>query len=112
MKTIKIIEVIGTSSASLHTFGERVFEAVKAEIDNNEKVVLSFEGLTALTTGFLNASIGNLYFVFGDKLRDNFELQGVDKPKWQEKIQDAITLGTDKELSKLHQETWDLATSY
>lgn len=34
MKTIKIIEVIATSSASLHTFGERVFEAVKAEIDN------------------------------------------------------------------------------
>lgn len=112
MKTIKIIEVIATSSASLHTFGERVFEAVKIEIDNDEKVVLSFEGLTALTTGFLNASIGNLYFVFGNKLKDNFELQGVDKPKWQEKIQDAIALGSDEELSKFHQETWDAATSY
>lgn len=112
MKTIKISDVIGTPSASLHTFGERVFEAVKAEIDNNEKVVLSFEGLTALTTGFLNASIGNLYFVFGNKLKDNFELQGVDKPKWHEKIQDTITLGTDKELSRFYHETWNVATSY
>ena len=41
--------------------GNKVHDAIKTEIDKGNRVVLSFSGVTRMTTAFLNAAVGQLY---------------------------------------------------
>lgn len=57
---VKIIDIIGKSSAILHSDGLKVYQYLIEEILRTPKVVVSFAGLEHCTTSFLNASIGKL----------------------------------------------------
>lgn len=98
MKELKIIEVINTQNAILHEFGLQVFDRVKPLIEANEKVLISFEGLKNVTSGFCNASIGKLYLEFknADKFIHLIGLEG--HPIWQEKVNSAIVLAKKPDL--------------
>jgi hypothetical protein len=55
MKTLTISEIIGKTSAVLHSDGLKTYELLKI---SGERITLSFKDITHCTTAFLNASLG------------------------------------------------------
>jgi hypothetical protein len=47
--------------------GNKVHDAIKAEIERGSRVTLSFTGVTRMTTAFLNAAVGQLYGEFTEE---------------------------------------------
>lgn len=68
MKTLKlnIYELIGNQNCVLEEDAIKVFTQLKNAIENNQRIVISFENATLITTTFLNIAIGNLYGEFGE----------------------------------------------
>lgn len=92
MEELKIIEIINSPNAILHDFGIQVYERTKLFLQENQTVLLSFEGLKNVTSGFCNASIGKLYLDF-PKAEGLLQIQGLEKHSiWQEKVSSAIDL--------------------
>lgn len=72
-------DIIGTSIAISATKGEVLYKALNAVMQTNEKVVLDFEGITDLTTAFLNVGIGHLYNNFSNiELNKKLEIINLD----------------------------------
>ena len=63
MATLFIKDVIGDSLAVTSVKGDKVFDILKANIENNEETTLDFEGITDLISAFSNHAIGQLYDV-------------------------------------------------
>lgn len=64
MKHVKIAELIGSPIAVAAEDGQLVFETISNELHSSESIRLSFEGVSMLTSAFLNAAIGQLYGSF------------------------------------------------
>ena len=60
-KTVKISEVIGSGYGVSASDGKRVYETIVDHITKGDRVAISFESTTRLTTAFLNAAVGQLY---------------------------------------------------
>lgn len=60
-KTVKISEVIGSGYGVSASDGKLVYETIVRHIENGDRVAISFENTTRLTTAFLNAAVGQLY---------------------------------------------------
>jgi hypothetical protein len=110
MKEIQIIDIINTRNAILHEFGIRVYEAAKPYLEANQSILLSFEGLKNVTSGFCNASIGKLYLEYPDAI---INLKGVEGHSiWNDKINDAIMLAKNPEIATIQNNAIsDLLTS-
>ena len=54
MATLFIKDVIGDSLAVTSVKGDKVFDILKANIENNEETTLDFEGITDLISAFSN----------------------------------------------------------
>ncbi len=68
--TIKISQVIGSGYGVSASDGKLVYNAIANEISKGNRVLISFENTTRLTTAFLNAAVGQLYGEFSaDKVR-------------------------------------------
>ena len=93
-KTIKIINIIKTPNAILHKFGLEVFFKLKTLLKNEQKIILSFDGLKNVTSGFCNASIGNVYLEF-ENANEFLTIENIN-PIWQKKIQDAIDIDIEQ----------------
>lgn len=53
--------------------GQMVYAALSKELDAGNRVVLSFEGVTRMTTAFLNAAVGQAYGEYSEqKIRNLF----------------------------------------
>lgn len=63
--------------------GNRVHQAIYDEIRKGSRVVLSFSGVTRMTTAFLNAAIGQLYGEFSDIEIRKHLAPPVDAEPWQ-----------------------------
>ena len=100
MPTINILQEIGSPNAILHRFGLHLFEVINREISKGEKVAVSFEGLHNVTSGFMNASFGNLYKRYGRKLDSLMTLE-IHDTDWKEKFDDAKTLALEPEKAKI-----------
>ena len=46
---------------------KKVYEEIRTVVDQGNRVVLSFESVTRLTTAFLNAAVGQLYNDFSEE---------------------------------------------
>lgn len=78
MKVINISEVIGKSNAVSSSDGEKIFEIISAEFNNNESIELDFSGIQLTITAFLNSSIGNLYANFSvEKIKENLTISNL-----------------------------------
>ena len=98
---VSILSTIGTPNAIIQKFGLLVFNKVSELIDEAEQQVieLSFEGLENITTGFCNASIGNLYKKYGLILDSKIEFTGFESNEhWKERVKDAKALALNPEL--------------
>ena len=61
MENLSVKNVINSNIAVATDAGDKVFNELIANFDIGEKVRLDFEGITIITTAFLNAAIGQLY---------------------------------------------------
>lgn len=101
MSLIQIHQLIGTPNAIIQKFGLQVFDEASKHLSKGEEVVLSFHDLRNATTGFFNASIGNIYKNFPDTVEHLLKLEGIDSNSdWQEKIDEAIALVRDPAKAK------------
>lgn len=82
---IIINKIINTDFAVTTEDGNSIFQLMNSQFSIGNKVILNFEGITLMTTAFLNAAIGQLYSnndYSSDFLNKNLELinvQDVDK---------------------------------
>lgn len=58
---IKLSEFLGTPYCVATEDGQKIYAELHRLIINKQQVRLSFEGVTRVTTAFLNAAIGQLY---------------------------------------------------
>lgn len=70
VKNIKILDLVGPLCISAND-GQRVHDAIAAEMGKEISVVLSFDGVTTLISAFLNAAIGQLYNEFSEDIIRN-----------------------------------------
>jgi hypothetical protein len=67
---ISVFEVVGSPLCVASGDGQGVYERLAAAIEQDRRVTLSFRNISALTSAFLNAAIGQLYGKFSeDKIR-------------------------------------------
>ena len=71
MKTEKIIIKDITSGTTSNIDGLSLKMAIIASLDRADNIILSFEGISALSSSFLNSSIGEIVDQYGfDILKD------------------------------------------
>jgi len=63
---LSIFEVVGSPLCVASSDGQKVYDRVMAALSKKRSVALSFGNITALTSAFLNAAIGQLYGVFSE----------------------------------------------
>jgi len=79
-KTIKVIEVIKTKFAISPIKGDDVYTVIKNNLLTEGVIEIDFNGITNVTTAFLNRAIGNLYNEFSkDLLEKNLYFIGLDE---------------------------------
>ena len=64
---IFLFEVVGSPFCVASDDGQKVHKHLDAALRENQEVVLSFHNVTALTTAFLTAVIGELYETFSEE---------------------------------------------
>jgi hypothetical protein len=64
---ISPFEVVGSPLCVASDDGQKVFDRIKAALDQGHSVTVSFKNVTSLTSAFLNAAIGQLYGRFSEK---------------------------------------------
>jgi len=95
---IKIVDVIGTSNAIIQKFGNQIFEVASSYLNSGTSIILDFQGISNLTSGFCNASIGQLYTKYPSIASSNIIVENIDQSSvWFEKIQDSIVLAQNPE---------------
>jgi hypothetical protein len=74
---LKVVEVVGGGLCVASDDGEKVHALVASALRQGKRVVVSFEGVTDLTSAFLNAAIGQLYGEFSeDYIRAGLSVTG------------------------------------
>lgn len=58
---MNIFNIVGNASCIESSDGEKVHVLLEEAIENNQKVILSFQNVELLSDSFLDASIGQLY---------------------------------------------------
>ena len=75
---ISMFEVVGSPFCVASDDGEKVHKHLDAALRANQEVVLSFHNVTALTTPFLTAAIGELYGTFSEeKIRSLLKVEDI-----------------------------------
>ena len=71
-----MFEVVGSPFCVASDDGQKVHKHLDAALRANQEVVLSFHNVTALTTAFLTAAIGELYGTFSEeKIRSLLKIE-------------------------------------
>ncbi len=82
MKTmfeLSVYEIVGSSLCVAASDGQKVYERLKAGLNEDKSVSLSFRNVCALTSAFLNTAIGQLYGEFTEeKVRTLLALEEID----------------------------------
>lgn len=84
--TIKIYDYTNNSVAETIELGDKVFNSIRPlvidSISKEEKIIIDFSGITALTTKFLNNAIGKLFLeIDNEKLLNLMAFTGLDSAK-------------------------------
>lgn len=64
---VSLFEVVGSPFCVASDDGQKVHKHLDAALRANQEVVLSFHNVTALTTAFLTAAVGELYETFSEE---------------------------------------------
>lgn len=75
---IKIIEVVGYGLCVSSEDGQKLFDEIYKNFKDLQKVKLSFQDVTNLTSAFLNTAIGQLYGNFSEEfVRENLSVTDI-----------------------------------
>lgn len=75
---IKIVEFLESQYAVSAVDGDRLHDVILAHINNNDTVILDFEGIEFVITAFLNTGIGRLYATFSpDTLKGQLRVENM-----------------------------------
>jgi hypothetical protein len=61
---ISVIEVVGDSICVTDRDGKKLYNVIFGALSNENEIIISFGGVTDLTSAFLNNAIGQLYGKF------------------------------------------------
>lgn len=64
---LSVTQIAGTGICVSLEDGNRVHERIFSQLQAGNRVILSFFGVTRMTTAFLNAAVGQLYNEFDDQ---------------------------------------------
>lgn len=79
---IKVVDVVGDKLCVSSEDGQKLYNQIFKNLKENKKVVLSFSGVTNLTSAFLNAAIGQLYGRFTEEfIKTNLSIVKEDMEK-------------------------------
>jgi hypothetical protein len=105
---LKIADVLGKSSAILHSDGLKVCQELLRRYQEHGTAVVSFEGVDRWTTAFLNASIGKfLVNLPGAQpvAPETLQFYGVTKDSLlARRIDEIIALAQDQQAQQQHDE--------
>lgn len=59
--TINVLKVVGDSICVTDEDGTKVYDVINNALFDEKKIIISFDGVTDLTSVFLNNAIGQLY---------------------------------------------------
>lgn len=83
---IEVVKIIESPYCVDTDDGDKIFVQIKAALDKEKKVTLSFAGVKLLVTSFLNSGIGKLHEIYdADWLTEHIEIQNMDEtflPIW------------------------------
>jgi len=83
IRSIVLAKAVGSPFCVSIEDGAAVHEAIITAVERGEKVVLSFAGVSRLTTAFLNAAVGQLYDDFDEARVREFLLPPQDATQEQ-----------------------------
>ncbi len=76
---ISMFETVGSQLCVASDDGQKIYERLAAALKADRSVALSFHNVTALTSAFLNAAIGQLYGTFSEEhIRSLLKVEGVE----------------------------------
>lgn len=79
METINVFNIISGNFAVTTDDGNNIFYLVDKFLEDEKEVVLDFNGISIVTTAFLNAAIGQLYHKFSsEEISPYLQLRNVD----------------------------------
>ncbi len=64
---ISVFGIVGSPLCVASSDGQEIYNRLNTALEANREVALSFHNVTALTSAFLNAAIGQLYGTFSEK---------------------------------------------
>lgn len=64
---LSVYEIVGSPHCVASSDGQRVYDRLAIALTEGRRVTLSFHNITALTSAFLNAAIGQLYGKFSEE---------------------------------------------
>lgn len=77
---ISMFETVGSPLCVASDDGQKVYNRLAAALEADRNVTLSFLNVSALTSAFLNAAIGQLYGKFNEKqIRTQLKVEDVDQ---------------------------------
>ena len=63
---INVVKVVGDSICVTDEDGKKVYDVINNALSDGKKIIISFDGVTDLTSAFLNNAIGQLYGNFDE----------------------------------------------
>lgn len=102
MREFRIIDIISSPNAILHSSGLKIFESIAPYLSKGQSVALSFEGIKNITSGFCNASIGKVYLEYKNAA-ELLHIEGINSnPVGRRKILESIDLATNPDKRIAH----------
>lgn len=80
--TIEISKIIDGGICVAADDGKKVYEHVYKAVKSGNRVILSFYGITRMTTAFLNAAVGQLYGDFSEEVIKERMGQPIHYEQW------------------------------
>ncbi|NJD53459.1 MAG: DUF4325 domain-containing protein [Candidatus Methanoperedens sp.] len=77
---INVVEIVGDRICVTDKDGKKVYDVIFDALSNKKEIILSFDGVTDLTSAFLNNAIGQLYGNFKEDYIKS-KLSVTDMPK-------------------------------
>ncbi|UCI29449.1 STAS-like domain-containing protein [Mesorhizobium sp. B4-1-4] len=80
--TVPISSILGGGICVSASDGHKIFAIIREHVVAGDRVVLSFSGVTRMTTAFLNAAVGQLYNEFSEEHVRRHLAPPVDAEPW------------------------------
>lgn len=79
INNIKVTEIVGYGLCVSSEDGQKLFDQINTRFKELQKVSLSFQDVTNLTSAFLNTAIGQLYGNFSEEfIRENLSVADIE----------------------------------